>query len=113
MRKTDVAGPESIQAFKMPHLDEDIASMRLKLAALEDQKRREAEVEAETKANPLKRIETNLTQTKKSIEYHEHRKQWHERIHACQRVSDLEPILEALKQIHTRLDVLEREATQN
>ena len=91
----------------MSRTDEDIASMRLKLAALEEQKRREAELDAEKKANPLKTIETNLTQTRQSIEYHSRHKRWTEANYARQRVSDLESILEALKQIQTRLDVLE------
>jgi hypothetical protein len=95
----------------MSHLDEDIAAMRLKLAALEEQKRLEAKLAAEKKPNPLKRLETIVNQTKKSIETFEHRKQWHERVHACQRVADLEPILEMLTQIQTRLDVLERVST--
>ena len=91
----------------MSRTDEDIASMRLKLAAVEEQKRREAELDAEKKANPWKTIETNLTQTRQSIEYHSRHKRWTEANYARQRVSDLESILEALKQIQTRLDVLE------
>jgi hypothetical protein len=91
----------------MAHIDEDIAAMRLKLAALEEQKRREAELEAEKKANPLKTLETNLNETRKSIEYHSRHKRWTEAIYARQRVADLESILEILKQIQTRLDVLE------
>jgi hypothetical protein len=98
----------------MPHLDEDIASMRLKLAALEDQKRREAEVEAETKANPLKTLENVITQLRGAIERNSYSKSFPLAGYYDRRaVAHLEPILEALKQIHTRLDVLEREATQN
>ena len=92
----------------MPHLDEVITSLRLKLAAAEDQKRRAAEVEAETKANPMKTLETIVNQTKQSIETFEYRKQWHERIRACQTVAYLQPILDMLKQIEERLDALER-----
>lgn len=88
----------------MSDLDEVITSLRLKLAAAEDQKRRAAEV----KANPMKTLETIVNQTKQSIETFEYRKQWHERIRACQTVAYLQPILDMLKQIEERLDALER-----
>ena len=95
----------------MSDLDEVIASLRLKLAAAEEQKRRTAEVEAEKKANPLKTLETNLTQARKESEYLQEKKRWIESIHARQRVADLEPILEMLKQIDERLDGLERKTS--
>lgn len=97
----------------MSHLDEDITTMRLKLAALEERKRVETEAEAAKKANPLKTLETNLTQTRQSIEYHSRHKRWTEAMHARGRVADLESILEMLTQIQTRLDVLERVSTQS
>lgn len=92
----------------MSLLDEDITTMRLKLAALEERKRVETEAETAKKANPLKTLETNLTQTRQSIEYHSRHKRWTEANYARQRVADLESILEMLTQIQTRLDVLER-----
>jgi uncharacterized protein YdaU (DUF1376 family) len=95
----------------MSRLDEDLASLRLKLAALEEQKRVETEAEAEKRANPMKRLETNLTQTRQSIEYHSRHKRWTEAMHARGRVADLESILEMLTQIQTRVDVLERAST--
>jgi hypothetical protein len=92
----------------MAHLDEELKTLRLKLAALEEQKRVEADAEAEKKANPMKTLETNLNETKRSIEYHSKHKRWYEALHARQRAADLQSILEMLKQIQTRLDVLER-----
>jgi len=93
----------------MSDLDEVITSLRLKLAAAEEQKRRAAEVEAETKADPVKTLETIVNQMKQNIEYHERKKQWHERIHAATTVAYLEPILDMLKRIEERLDVLEQQ----
>jgi hypothetical protein len=101
----------------MSHLDDldtVIASLRLKLAAAEEQKRREAEFNAQKTATPMKTLETNLNQSRQSIEYHSKHKRWAEASYARQRVVDFEPILEMLKQIQTRLDVLEeREATRS
>jgi hypothetical protein len=94
----------------MSDLDEVITSLRLKLAAAEEQKRRAAEVEAETKADPVKTLETIVNQTRHSIENFERRKLWHDRIHACQTVAYLEPILDMLKRIDERLNVLEAKA---
>jgi hypothetical protein len=92
----------------MSDLDEVITSLRLKLAAAEEQKRRAAEVAAEKKADPVKTLETIVNQMKQNIEYHEHKKQWHERIRACQTVAYLQPILDMLKRIDERLNVLEQ-----
>jgi hypothetical protein len=92
----------------MSDLDEVITSLRLKLAAAEEQKRRATEVEAEKKADPLKTLETIVNQTKQSIEYHFRKKQWSEQHQASRAVAYLEPILEMLKRIDERLVVLEQ-----
>jgi hypothetical protein len=97
----------------MSRIDEDLTALRVKLAALEEQKRIEAEAAAEKKANPVKTLETILTQTRRSVEYHERHKRWHERNAAAGTAEYLEPIMEMLKQIQDRLDVLERRPTPN
>ena len=92
----------------MSRIDEEITNLRLRIAALEEQKRVEMENAADKKANPLKSLETIATDTKKSVEYYQKNKQWHDRIHASRAVEYLEEIIEALKQIQNRLDVLEQ-----
>jgi hypothetical protein len=97
----------------MSDLDEVITSLRLKLAAAEEQKRRAAEVEAETKSDSVKRLETIVNQTKQSIEYHYRKKQWSEQHQASRAVAYLEPILDMLKRIEERLNVLEAKASMS
>jgi len=95
----------------MSQLDEELKTLRIKLAALEEQKRIEAEAAAEQRAAPLKTLETFLSQTRANIERYEEKKQWHERLHAAEIVAYLGPIVEMLKRIEDRLDALETKTT--
>jgi len=95
----------------MSQLDEELKTLRVRLAALEEQKRIEAETAAEQRANPLKTLETFLTQTRANIERYEEKKQWNERLAAANTVSYLGPIVEMLKRIEDRLDALETKTT--
>jgi hypothetical protein len=96
----------------MSRLDEELKMLRVKLAALEEQKRIEQETAAEKRANPLKTLETILTQLREAIERNSYSKSVPlARFYDRQKVSYLEPIVEMLKQIQDRLDVLERKST--
>ncbi len=86
--------------------------LRVKLAALEEQKRIETETEAEKRANPLKTLETILAQLREAIKRNSYSKSFPlAGFYDRQKVSYLEPIVEMLKQIQDRLDVLERKST--
>jgi hypothetical protein len=92
----------------MSHLDEDIASLRLKLAALEEQKRHEEELEAKKKANPVKTLEDFLARLRGDIERNSYSQRFPLiRFYDHEKVTYLEPILEMLKRIDDRLSVLE------
>jgi hypothetical protein len=99
--------------YKMSRLDEELKTLRLRLAAVEEQKRVEMETAAEQAANPLKILEANLAQIRKSVEYHERHKRWQERNQAAGTVAYLTPIVEMLKRIEDRLDDLERRSTHS
>lgn len=98
----------------MSRLDEELKSLRLRLAALEEQKRIEMETAAEQKANPLKTLEDILDTKRKQIERNSYSKSaplaWY---YDREKVAFLEPIVEMLKQIQGRLDLLERGAKPN
>jgi hypothetical protein len=88
----------------MSDLDEVITSLRLKLAAAEEQKRRAAEVEAD----PLKTLENAITQLKGDIERNSYSKSFPlAGFYDRRTVAYLQPILDMLKRIEERLDVLE------
>jgi hypothetical protein len=92
----------------MSQLDEELKTLRLKLAALEEQKRIEAEIAAEQRANPLKTLETFLTQTRATIERDRYSKSFPlAGFYDRRTVAYLEPIVEMLKRIEDRLDALE------
>jgi hypothetical protein len=98
----------------MSDLDEVITSLRLKLAAAEEQKRRAAEVEAETKADPVKTLEDFLTRLRGDIERNSYSKSFPMAgFYDRRTVRYLEPILDMLKRIDERLNVLEAKASMS
>jgi hypothetical protein len=93
----------------MPHLETELHSLRLRLAALEEQQRTEAEREAEKKAFPLKALESIIDEKRKQIESNK----YHSRIPLArfydqEKLAFLEPIFNMLTNIQQRLEALEK-----
>ena len=90
----------------MSHLDAELNALRLRLAALEEQKRIETE-KADKKAFPLKTLEV-MIDSHKGVRTGGSNKFQQERWRNSQeKLAFLEPILNALKDIQERLEVLE------
>ena len=92
----------------MSAIDSELSLLKQRLAALEEQKRIEAEKDAEKKANPMKVLETIIEDKKKQIENNRYSKnlplaQYYDQ----EKVAMLEPILNALQEIQKRLTALE------
>ena len=92
----------------MSAIDSELSLLKQRLAALEEQKRIEAEKDAENRANPLKVLETIIEEKKKKIENNRYSKnlplaQYYDQ----EKVAMLEPILNALQDIQKRLTALE------
>ena len=93
----------------MSHLDSEINSMRLRLAALEEQQRFEVEIASEKKAFPLKTLEGIIYEKRKQIERNSYSKSVPlGRFYDEEKVAFLEPIFNMLKTIQERLDILEK-----
>ena len=93
----------------MSSIYSELENLRLRLAALEEQKRIEAETAAEKKANPLKTLEGILDEKKRQIERNRYSKSIPlARFYDQEKVSYLEPIFNMLKNIQERLEVLEK-----
>jgi len=92
----------------MSRLDEELRILRANLAVLEGKKRIELELAAAKKANPMKRLETIITTTRQNGEHYYEKRRWPEYHAATNTVSFLEPIVDMLKNIQERLDVLEQ-----
>ena len=93
----------------MSILDSELTSLRLRLAPLEEQKRIEIEHTLEKEAFPMKTLEDIINEKKKQIERNNYSKsvplaQFYDR----EKVAYLEPILNMLKNIQKRLEVLEK-----
>ncbi len=92
----------------MSQLDSEIESLRLRLAALEHQKRFEAEIALEKKTFPLKTLESIIEQKKGQILRNRYSKSHPlARYYDQEKVEFLEPIFTMLKDIQLRLDKLE------
>jgi hypothetical protein len=92
----------------MSRIDEELKTLRLKLAALEEKKRVETEIAAEKQANPLKTLESFLTQTTATIQRNSYSKSFPlAGFYDRRTVAYLEPIVEMLRRIEDRLDALE------
>ena len=92
----------------MSTIDSELSLLKQRLAALEEQKRIEAEKDAENRANPMKVLETIIEEKKKKIENNRYSKsiplaQYYDQ----EKVAMLEPILNALQDIQKRLTTLE------
>jgi hypothetical protein len=92
----------------MSNIDSELSLLKIRLAALEEQKRIEAEKEAEKKANPMKVLGDIIDEKKKKIENNRYSKslplaQYYDQ----EKVAMLEPILNALQDIQKRLTALE------
>lgn len=92
----------------MSAIDSELSLLKQRLAGLEEQKRIEAEKDAEKKANPMKVLETIIEEKKKKIENNRYSKnlplaQYYDQ----EKVAMLEPILNALQDIQKRLTALE------
>jgi len=85
----------------MSNIDTELSLLKIRLAALEEQKRIEAEKEAEKKANPMKVLGEILDKKKKKIERDS------AGFYDQEMVAMLEPILNALQDIQKRLTALE------
>ena len=93
----------------MSQLDSELDRLRLRMVALEEQKRKEAEVESEKKSFPLKTLECIINEKKGQIERNSYSKSIPlARFYDQEKVRYLEPILDALKNINERLDALEK-----
>ena len=93
----------------MSKLDSELNLLRLKLAALEEQKRIELEKNAEKQANPLKVLGDIIDEKRRDIEHRSSSRnhslaKWEN----IQKMAYLEPIFNMLKNIHERLEVLEK-----
>ena len=93
----------------MSQLDSDLNLLRLRLAALEEQKRIETANVSEKKAFPLKTLEKILDEKRKQIEHNSYSKSLRlVRIYDQEKVAFLEPIINMLQNIQDRLEVLEK-----
>ena len=92
----------------MSAIDSELSLLKQRLAALEEQKRIEAEKDAEKKANPMKVLEMIIEEKKKKIENNRYSKsiplaQYYDQ----EKVAMLEPIFAMLQDIQKRLTALE------
>jgi hypothetical protein len=93
----------------MSQLDSDLNLLRLRLAALEEQKRIETANVSEKKAFPLKTLENILDEKRKQIERNSYSKSLPlARFYDQEKVAFLEPIFNMLQNIQDRLEVLEK-----
>ena len=98
----------------MSQIDNDLNLLKQRIAALEEQKRIEAEKEAEKKANPMRVLEGILNEKKKQIERSRENYSYSSksvlltRYYNEEKVAMLEPILNMLVDIQKRLDALEK-----
>jgi hypothetical protein len=93
----------------MSAIDSELERLRLRLSALEEQKRIEEASVAEKKAFPLKTLEGILDEKRKQIERNRYSKSVPlARYYDQEKLAYLEPIFTILKSINERLDVLEK-----
>jgi len=91
----------------MSHIDSEVVSLRLRLAALEQQKIFERENGLEKRSYPLNALEgvidayTNVRRGTSSFQQERY-------IYSREKLAFLEPILNVLKNMQERLEVLEK-----
>ena len=91
----------------MSHLDSELITLRRRLAALEEQKRIEEETASEKKKFPLKTLEVLIDNYESLVpgkDQHQAEK-WRK---SREKLRFLKPILDALKDIQERLEILEK-----
>jgi polyphosphate kinase len=93
----------------MSHLDSEITTLHVRLATLEEQKRKEIEHASEKEVFPLKTLKDIIDAKRKQIERNNYSKSiplasFYDR----EKLEFLEPILNALKNINERLEILEK-----
>ena len=92
----------------MSQLDSELNLLRARLASLEEHKRTESEIAAEKKAFPLKTLE-GIVDMHRNVRQGGTNKFQNERyIHSREKLSFLEPILDVLKNMEGRLELLEK-----
>jgi predicted nucleic acid-binding protein len=92
----------------MSQLDLELNQLRTRISALEEQKRIEEGKAAEKKAFPLKTLEVIIDEKRQKIERNSYSKSIPlARFYDQEKVDFLEPILNMLKDIQQRLEVLE------
>ena len=92
----------------MSQFDSELNALRIRIATLEEQKRIESETASEKKAFPLKTLEV-IIDSHKGVRVGGSNKFQNERWRNSQdKLAFLEPILNALKDIEGRLEILEK-----
>lgn len=94
----------------MSQLDSELISLRLRLAALEEQKRIEEVKATEQKAFPLPTLE-NIVDSYYNVKRGTSSFQQESYNYAKEKLSFLVPILDALKDIQGRLEALENKSS--
>jgi len=95
----------------MSQLDSELNTLRIRLAALEEQKRIEVETASEKKEFPLKTLEDTIINCRQSANRGCGKigsSQRQSYLNSRRELSFLEPILIALKDIQGRLEILEK-----
>lgn len=95
----------------MSQLDSELDRLRLRMAILEQEKQKEAEIALEKKSFPLKTLEEVIVNSKKYVNRGAGKLGSGQRenyINSMRELSFLEPILDALKNINERLEALEK-----
>lgn len=93
----------------MSHLDSELNSLRLRLVALEGQKRIETEIASEKKAFPLKTLDDFVDKKKDQVQNNRYSKSIPlARFYDQEKLEYLQPILDMLKNIQGRLEALEK-----
>ena len=94
----------------MSQLDSELNTLRIRLAALEEQKRIESETASQKKAFPLKTLEGIIDEKRNQINRNSYSKSIPlARFYDQEKLAFLEPIFNMLKNIQERLDALEKE----
>lgn len=92
----------------MSQLDAELYLVRARLAALEEQKQNEMKAASEKKAFPLESLEKIINETRDGIpRCLSSSPRFYPQMYEQMKLAFLEPILDALKKINERLDVLE------
>jgi hypothetical protein len=93
----------------MSQLDSELDRLRVRIATLEEQKQKDMEIASDKKSYPLKTLECIINEKRGQIERNRYSKSLPlARFYDQEKVGYLEPILDALKNINDRLDVLEK-----